>query len=500
MERMTNDDWWKEDMRATQRSKRAQPATGNALGGPLPVRTGNADDASRNEAPADDALPAHHTTVIRPTIIRQLRTVPPRRTWLAGILLVSVGLLASAILVGRFLELETSPWPRTLDLCSALFSVSCDPALSDERFRILSVPIAGWGVVYFSTLASLLCLGRSLGRGFAAEAQVSASLLAFAGAAAGVALSLWSWIARAAFCPLCLLVQAILCLLPFPLRQMSGLPLREQGRLLRRAAVWIRGRGETTAAARWKLVGFACAALVAAVTYQWVYMESVVRHPHTPPDRTALLAAYGALPQVDLPVAATEPHLGPLDAPVQLVVFASFRCPGCRLFAPTLDQMHRRFGDRLLIVYKHYPLSTECNARLTEDRQPGACAAAWAAEAAHDQGQFWKFHDALFAAGTDASTENVAQTVLRLHLDPARFEADRQAEATKERVAQDVELGTRLQIPGTPAVFVDGRLVHPATAEVLAILIRSELDTQAAGSKRLARSATRWFRVEGRPS
>ena len=478
-----------------QRSKRAHSTTGNELRGALADRAGNGDGGSRIDAPENDALPPHHATGLR-----ELRNVPPRHAWLATLLLVTFGLLASAVLLGRVLELETTPWPRTLDLCSALFSVSCDPALSDERFRILGVPIAGWGVVYFSTLAGLLLLGRSLGRGFAAEAQVSATALALAGAAAGVALPLWGWIARAAFCPLCLLVQAILWLLPFPLLRISGLPLRDQGRLLRRAAVWIRSRGETSLAVRWKLVGFTCAALVAAVTYQWVYMESVVRHPHTPPDHAALLASYGALPQVELPVDAAEPHLGPLDAPVQLVVFASFRCPGCRRFAATLSQMHRRFGDRLAIVYKHYPLSTECNGRLTEDRQPGACAAAWAAEAAHNQGQFWKFHDALFAAGTDASTADFAQAVLRLHLDPARFEADRQAEATQERVAQDVELGTRLRIPGTPAVFVDGRLVHPATAEILGILIRSELDAHAAGSKRLAGSANRWLRYEGPPS
>jgi len=39
-------------------------------------------------------------------------------------------------------------------------------------------------------------------------------------------------------------------------------------------------------------------------------------------------------------------------------------------------------------------------------------------------------------------------------------------------------VGTRLQIPGTPAVFLDGRLVRSTSAASLAILIRHELQGQ----------------------
>src|SRR5262245_54357302 len=125
---------------STTRSKRAHPA-GNELCGALPNRVGDGKGGTGIEEAVDDALPPHH-----PIVIRKFGRVPPRHAWLATLLLVIVGLLSSAVLLARVLALETTPWPRTLDLCSALFSVSCDPALSDERFRILGVPIAGWGV------------------------------------------------------------------------------------------------------------------------------------------------------------------------------------------------------------------------------------------------------------------------------------------------------------------------------------------------------------------
>lgn len=110
-------------MHSTQRSKREHSTGRSEFGGPFPQRV--RDGAPRIDDKVDDALPSHHEN-----FIAKPRTLSPRRPWLACILLVSIGLLASAVLLGRVLALETSPWPRTLDLCSALFSVSCDPALS----------------------------------------------------------------------------------------------------------------------------------------------------------------------------------------------------------------------------------------------------------------------------------------------------------------------------------------------------------------------------------
>jgi protein-disulfide isomerase len=112
--------------------------------------------------------------------------------------------------------------------------------------------------------------------------------------------------------------------------------------------------------------------------------------------------------------------------------------------------------------------------------QPGACELAWAAEAARRQSQFWRFHDALFASGTKVAPETVEMLARRLHLDLARFASDRASEEAKQCVAADIDLGSRLKIPGTPAVFLNGRLVRATSAEALEILIRSDLEPQIA--------------------
>ena len=409
-----------------------------------------------------------------------------RHAWAGCFLLAGAGLALSVYLVGRVFASLASTAPGGYDLCSALFSTSCDEALRDERFWILNVPVAGWGVAYFTALTGLLFLARFMRRSFEAEALLAATLLNLAGIGIGMALLAWAWVAHAPVCPFCLAVHAINLLLLAALWRTGEQSLPARLRLLRDAWAWLRGsRTESPEPARWKLVGLGSVALLAVVAYQWVYVEAALRRPHPAPapDRAEVVAAYRASPPHDLPVTAEVPHLGPLDAPVQLVVFESLRCPGCRSLSVTLSRLRRKFGDRLLVAYKHYPLSSRCNGRLTSDQQPGTCEMAWAAEAAHRQARFWPFHDALLTTGGDAPRA-IAEAARRLNLDPTRFSEDRESRSARDAVARDIALGDRLKIPGTPAVFLEGRLVRQPTEDVLEILIRDELERHVAGSPR----------------
>lgn len=401
-----------------------------------------------------------------------------RRWWPVCLLFAAFGLAQSAYLLGRVMTLLSGP--ATPDLCSILFATSCDATLGDDRTWILGAPVAGWGLVYFTTLGAFLVLARLIPGAFAADALLAGSLLSLAGNGVGIALVASASVDHGTLCPLCLSVHATNLLLALALWRASSRPFAARLEALRAASLWLGSSwAGTSESARWKLVGFSVPALLAIVVYQWVHAEGALRRP-PPPDRAAIIAAHRAAPHVDLPLDADDPHLGPLSAPARLVVFESFRCPGCRMLSGALPRLRARFGDRLLVAVKQYPLSTTCNMRLTRDMQPGACELAWAAEAARRQSQFWRFHDALFASGTKVAPETVEMLARRLHLDLARFASDRASEEAKQRVAADIDLGSRLKIPGTPAVFLNGRLVRATSAEALEILIRSDLEPQIA--------------------
>ncbi|WP_437333224.1 DsbA family protein [Sorangium sp. So ce394] len=170
----------------------------------------------------------------------------------------------------------------------------------------------------------------------------------------------------------------------------------------------------------------------------------------------------GAEPPEQLPVEAVAigaaPARGPEDAPVTVVIFSDFECLFCAKASRTLRELEAEYQGKLRVAYKHRPLPIHARAR----------AAARASLAAHEQGRFWEFHDALFAspgALDDASLERAASS---LGLDLARFKRDVRSSALDAAVAADDEEATRLGLRGTPTIFVNGRrIIGAQPAEVL---------------------------------
>src|SRR5262245_58233764 len=339
-----------------------------------------------------------------------MKALSPRPWWWMCILLAGIGFAISADLTGRSLDLLASRTPGAPDLCAWL-GASCDATLSDPGAWFMRIPLAGWGVAYFTALSCLLLLARFTKGAFEAEALLAAWLIAALGLATGIGLTVWQIARHEPLCPPCLAVHTISLLLLPALRAAGPRPLSEQLHALRDAARWlVRSETESSERARWNVVGFACVALAAAFAWQWVYVESALRRPSEPsaPDRAEVIADFQRAPAITLPVSEGDPRLGSSAAPVWIVVFESFRCPACRRLSGTLSRLHHEFGDRLAIVFKHYPLSTECNGRLTQDLQPGACEIARAAEAANLQQRFWAFHDVIFAALGGDPAETIA--------------------------------------------------------------------------------------------
>ena len=78
----------------------------------------------------------------------------------------------------RLTDLQQRVWE--VDICSALFGTGCDETLQSRTAVQLGLPLAGWGLIYYGTLASLLLLGWAMGDAFQFEASLTACLLATA--------------------------------------------------------------------------------------------------------------------------------------------------------------------------------------------------------------------------------------------------------------------------------------------------------------------------------
>jgi len=394
------------------------------------------------------------------------------------LILIALGLAISGYLLHRHFGLVDLSAQGGTDFCSALFGTGCDDALRSPLAIQLGLPLAGWGLVYYGTLASLLLLGWTVGETFRFEAIAAALLLALAAALGSVALFVAMVTDLSPFCPLCAVVHAINLLLLFPLKHMTGRLVVELVQAAARAIRYLVG-GKTAdpVATRWKLVGFLASGLVAVVIYQWVFVEYALRTraAEAPFDPRQTIALFESGLQHEIPVSKADAKLGPANAPVRMVVFNDFQCPGCRQLAQMIPALARKFEDTLQIVFKHFPLDSVCNSLVKKELHPRACEAAWAAEAAREQGKFWEFHEVLFKPRSKGKM-TLRSLVEHLGLNLDRFETYRRGDTALAKVQADIDLGIRLGVDGTPSVFINGRRVYDTRGRVLQFLIAHEIE------------------------
>jgi protein-disulfide isomerase len=140
------------------------------------------------------------------------------------------------------------------------------------------------------------------------------------------------------------------------------------------------------------------------------------------------------------------PGVGPIDAPILIVEFSDFECPFCSRLATSLAEIKQTYGDRVRIEFRHFPLSFHANAR----------PAAVAAECAHEQGEFWAFHDLLFRHHRELDETRISAFAQTIGLDEARFAACRADSEIHARVDADLEAGQAAGVTGTPVFFING--------------------------------------------
>lgn len=132
---------------------------------------------------------------------------------------------------------------------------------------------------------------------------------------------------------------------------------------------------------------------------------------------------------------------------VVVVGYQDFLCPYCRRLRPVFRRLRDELGDRLVYVFRHFPI---------ERANPGAELAARAAEAAGRQGKFFEMHDRIFDHELPIRRAELIDAAHGIGLDIERFEGDLDSDTARERVERDVSEGRDNGVTGTPTIFVDG--------------------------------------------
>jgi protein-disulfide isomerase len=167
-----------------------------------------------------------------------------------------------------------------------------------------------------------------------------------------------------------------------------------------------------------------------------------------------------------------SPLRGPKNAKATLVEFSDFQCPYCKRAQPLIRDLLEAFPEDLRHVFKHFPLGFHKR----------AMPAARACEAARLQDKFWDMQKLVWENPKKLEDENLRGYAKQIGLDMERFDRDYGRGKLEKRIQADIKEGRRIQVTGTPTLFLNGKRVRKRDFDAMKQEIEALLKTKQEAS------------------
>lgn len=174
------------------------------------------------------------------------------------------------------------------------------------------------------------------------------------------------------------------------------------------------------------------------------------------PDSSQIGSTSSDLSQENKDALKTGATIGDPNSKVVVTEFGDYQCPACAAWHTFVkDTMLPKYQDKILFVFKNFPLPIHKNAK----------AGAYAVEAAGLQGKFWEMHNIVYENQSEWENESnpngkFEEYANRVGLNIDQWKKDRESSKIKDLVEKDTKLGEKLNLPGTPSFLVNGVLVQ----------------------------------------
>ncbi len=157
-------------------------------------------------------------------------------------------------------------------------------------------------------------------------------------------------------------------------------------------------------------------------------------------------------PRTQVALPAWAPATGRAGAPVSIVEFTDYQCPFCHRAQGVMDQVLTDYAGKVRLVHLDFPL----------EGHPGAIPAAKGARCAGEQGKFWPYHHDLMTVPGPLDDGDLKGRAAKLGLRAEPFAACLASGRYDTAIHADLEEGEALGVTGTPAYFVNGRMLTGA--------------------------------------
>lgn len=387
------------------------------------------------------------------------------------ILLIAFAVLGlGAASTSSYVHYQLLTDPGYSSFCDVNATVNCTQAYLSQYGSFLGVPVALFGVFFFTLVLLLAGVGgrKSASTGDAMPAYI------FAISTVGLAFILYlgwaSYVQLKTFCFLCAItyvsVIAIFILsggaTPFP---MTTLPRR----VPRDARTLV---SSPIALVSTLLFVFGAGSAIASFPGEAQRPAVPAFAPLNAQQRADIAKWWELQPKTDLPI--------PMDgAKVVVAIFSDYQCPHCRAAHEAYRSLIAKYsgnGD-VRFVLKHFPLEGECNGYAANGPHSASCEAAAAVVLARKTGKAAQMEEWLFA-----NQEKLTPSAVRVAAKDVGGIADfngSYAEALKD-VRADANLGGLLGVGSTPTLFLNSRKLPAGVVDPAGLDAIIELELQRA--------------------
>jgi len=164
--------------------------------------------------------------------------------------------------------------------------------------------------------------------------------------------------------------------------------------------------------------------------------------PNTFPDPTA--------PKKEIKVQAVEENdhvRGNRQSRIALIEYSDLECPFCKRFHTTAIQMLDKYKDKVMWVYRHFPLDS-IHSKARKEAAASECVATLGGEA-----KFWAFIDKIYEitpGNNGLDPTKLSETAQSLGIDLTAFDTCLAGQEAYQAVSADLESGLSAGITGTP--------------------------------------------------